>query len=901
MNSSDKEPLLLEPSPEASNSDTSLTMQQSTPNPKPHKFDKLNKPPRKRSRIACTWCRDRKVRCDAASHGVPCTNCELDQQQCVVHSASLNTRAKKPTSSRRQPYPSPTPSTLKASVFQHVDKSSRSPLITHTWNEAEQMQLQAPWTTPPHSAKSPQAQTISSVSYTFYTFLSLPGLSEIPQEDVQYLILKGCFCVPTGEVLDEFVRKYFLYVHPCLPIIDEAEFWGIYYQNHDQNQQHQAGSTLSDSESKSINLFTFQAMLFASSAFVSPATIKAAGFPDARVTRSILYTRAKLLYDLLPPRNPLYTIQAALLLSQHIPPTNVHTGATWLSIAIQNAIVYNALPPTHGSDTDKKAINMKKRVWWCILLRDRIMALGLRRAPLVAGDTMGLGMGVETVLGENDLEGESGKSEVYDRETKKLLGRVLGVLCEFVSVLGRVLTVLHSSHGSTIGASTALDQLKPTQNPNRAPSQSLRQHIAECKSALLRWSTNAKGALGAVVNSHMTHESVGLFFGLTFLYYHAARLALSNSEAVTLHHSLTQNTNTATDPKHKNKSQETNLQDMYDKIKFDLEDSTGCMTDTIKRFLAQGVAHHLPIDTTTLIAHPLLLSALDTKLSLTKSQSATRKRRFRYYATLMQVYQSRYEGTDTVAGFIQRTLQVADLVIPRATSPTMNAVPENTGKGGDIEVKSVNSWSSLFGEYPGVYLRLSMALDMAFRRGWYPGHEEIYGILGDEREGATGGRELDFMVLRSNTGLSTVDIGHEGEGGDAGGLGLGLGSLNSFLDPDGRIVEEQQQPLQAQLQPLRPMAELGVSAGPTLDPLAIPAYNPMMGVEYAYPAQLSATQPLFAHGQQNYGCGMYDLCGQGVLNEKGSPEFLNFGSSGSEGYSDAVTLPLSGSEEACVS
>lgn len=39
---------------------------------------------RKRAVHACLPCRRRKVRCDVASRGQPCTNCELDEKSCLV-------------------------------------------------------------------------------------------------------------------------------------------------------------------------------------------------------------------------------------------------------------------------------------------------------------------------------------------------------------------------------------------------------------------------------------------------------------------------------------------------------------------------------------------------------------------------------------------------------------------------------------------------------------------------------------------------------------------------------------------------------------------------------------------------------------------------------------------------
>jgi hypothetical protein len=43
-----------------------------------------SKPARKRSVQACLTCRSRKVRCDVSLHGQPCTNCSLDEKQCLV-------------------------------------------------------------------------------------------------------------------------------------------------------------------------------------------------------------------------------------------------------------------------------------------------------------------------------------------------------------------------------------------------------------------------------------------------------------------------------------------------------------------------------------------------------------------------------------------------------------------------------------------------------------------------------------------------------------------------------------------------------------------------------------------------------------------------------------------------
>ena len=39
---------------------------------------------KRRASQACESCRARKVRCNVAKHGAPCTNCTLDEVECIV-------------------------------------------------------------------------------------------------------------------------------------------------------------------------------------------------------------------------------------------------------------------------------------------------------------------------------------------------------------------------------------------------------------------------------------------------------------------------------------------------------------------------------------------------------------------------------------------------------------------------------------------------------------------------------------------------------------------------------------------------------------------------------------------------------------------------------------------------
>jgi hypothetical protein len=93
-----------------------------------------------------------------------------------------------------------------------------------------------------------------SIIFSYYEFLELKDLSKLSSTDVRYLDSMGCFRVPTRPYLDEFLHGYFLHVHPCMPVVDEAGFWTLYNQEGMWNGR------------SKISLMLFQAMLFAASA-----------------------------------------------------------------------------------------------------------------------------------------------------------------------------------------------------------------------------------------------------------------------------------------------------------------------------------------------------------------------------------------------------------------------------------------------------------------------------------------------------------------------------------------------------------------------------------------------------------------------------------------------------------
>lgn len=185
----------------------------------------------------------------------------------------------------------------------------------------------------------------------------------------------------------------------------------------------------------------------------------------------------------------------------------MHAGSIWLTVAIQNAIIYGAhvygSDEKHGDHSSQE--NIKKRLWWSILLRDRILPLGLRRHLQITPQNFNLSLDRIT---EHDLEDEIHHSEVYNADTKRLLIRVLQVQCELAMVLTDVIMLVYAPNG--------FGQPRTMSEP--VFSQKIRE-VEDSRASLKQWSNEAKSALGSVLNSDKVHESVTLYSGLTFLYY----------------------------------------------------------------------------------------------------------------------------------------------------------------------------------------------------------------------------------------------------------------------------------------------------------------------------------------------------------------------------------------------
>lgn len=533
----------------------------------------------------------------------------------------------------------------------------------------------------------------SDVVYTYYPFLTITNLSNILPQDVNFLESQDCLRVPTRSIMNEFLQQYFLHVHPLLPLFNEGDFWDMYLQEGLEKLGVVRGR---------MSLLVLQSLLFATCNFVSRDSIKGLGFPSIRAARAGLYRRAKLLYDFESESSPISIAQAALLLSYWSPPAHSQgqgarkPNSNWLNIAIQHAKVAEAHHyPSIDTSTvaNVKRQNILKRIWWCCVIRDRIMALCVRRT--IQMTPAQFDFHAHRPLVPSDLEDEFGRSKVYDPETKRQLAEILKSLLDLCVLLTDVLLLVYP-----------LDERPGWGRQMRDDDMG---RLKAGREALASWYMRTSIDY-PVFGSGLTdrskgsqHDSVVLYTNLMYMYYHSSRVALCHHEVLHLTVAAAQSASTPTTSSSPS-SIIANRQE--------LQDAATGVTECLKELIVRRLARWLPISAMACTALPLVLHILDVKLTALTSpshlpqgiptgQAALKQHRLNILIEAMKTYQPQYDGVDKISDTIRHIVNLAQL--------------DGGGDGGKIK-----DWTDILTSHPSLYLRLALTMDLSFSKDRLP-------------------------------------------------------------------------------------------------------------------------------------------------------------------------------------
>lgn len=269
-----------------------------------------------------------------------------------------------------------------------------------------------------------------------------PLPSHIGIDDLEYLAKKDALTLPCDELRSRLLWHYIQYVHPFMPILDLEDFLTRIAQ---------------PDRSKPISLLLFQAVMFVSITFVPAEDLHAAGFKSRKSARKTFFQRARLLYGLDCEVDRVSLVQALLLMTYwYENPQDIKDTWHWMGIGLSLAQVLGFhRNPEHLSITDPRAKRMHKRIWWSCFMRDRLLALGIRRPTRIRNEDFNVPMltldDFETTPIPQDLLRSVCNSSplMHDAESRNALAMACIEMAKLCVCIGNVLSSQYTILGDT--------------------------------------------------------------------------------------------------------------------------------------------------------------------------------------------------------------------------------------------------------------------------------------------------------------------------------------------------------------------------------------------------------------------------------------------------------------------
>lgn len=351
---------------------------------------------RPRGSIACSVCRSRKVRCDAAIH-IPCTNCITFGCECTLPETKKRGSGMGASKAKR------TRTSDNVGIMSNPDirDSSSGPLQgtgdtssrqgsegAHTFKNSEPLlnisQVSVlPSLTSANSTRN-RARFDEKRSVTFFGPSSIGGVTQevgehhtlLPDEikkvqdryldsaELEILKLRGAFFLPPKDLSSELVEHYFEHVHPLMPVINRTEFMEKFNDPDD-----------------SPSLMLIHAV-FLCGCLISENPL----LHDSECTTGLasltFFRRAKALYDANYETDPVPLLQTVILLGSFGEGIEdvTRNAYYWTKVAIIIAQGYGFQRDVRNSNTlstsEKK---IWRRIWWCLFEKDRNVAVAFGR------------------------------------------------------------------------------------------------------------------------------------------------------------------------------------------------------------------------------------------------------------------------------------------------------------------------------------------------------------------------------------------------------------------------------------------------------------------------------------------------------------------------------------------
>ncbi|KXJ85720.1 fungal-specific transcription factor domain-domain-containing protein [Microdochium bolleyi] len=185
---------------------------------------------------------------------------------------------------------------------------------------------------------------------------------------VRFLQDAGAFELPCLSTQKLLLKAFFDFVQPALPVTSYQQYEDVF-----------------DVQHGGISLLLYVAMLFAGSLYADQVQLSLDGYTDRWQLMQDLFEKAKNLYNMDYEQDRLALVQCSLLMSLWSERTlsNQQSSFYWMNIAISIAHDMNLHTEASSRGLKARASQLRRKLWWCCVMRDSLIALGRCSAPQI--------------------------------------------------------------------------------------------------------------------------------------------------------------------------------------------------------------------------------------------------------------------------------------------------------------------------------------------------------------------------------------------------------------------------------------------------------------------------------------------------------------------------------------
>ncbi len=479
-------------------------------------------------------------------------------------------------------------------------------------------------------------------SYNLPAYIK-PVPSRLGQDEIMFLERKGALTIPSVGLRDALLKAYAEFVHPYMPLVNLHELVATIDQN---------------DGSQTISLLLFQAIMFVGVATVDMRFLKAAGYATRRDARREFFQKTRVLYDFDYEIDRISLIQSLLLMTYwYETPDDQKDSHHWMGIAVSLSHTIGLhRNPEKTSSMDIPRQRLWRRIWWSTYMRDRLIALGMRRPTRIKNKDFDVPM---LTMEDFEIDELSDGASCIPSDCKVMrdadMQRQLAVMCiekaklciAMSHVLSVQYSVLHNNHG-------VLSEEGSTRTTMMLVAKKLEpgfDEVQECDKELQGWkdglAEEAQYTVPTWKDVDAGNESIVLNRSLLHMIYYATLSALHRPQVLP-----------STAMPQRNPPSE-----MVDVSRRAVRLAAAEITNIANTLYNLDMVPNLPTTGITVLLPAIIIHLLDIKAN----DEATRRASLKGFCECMQIMaklRDIYAAADYSTAFLEAAIRKAEITLP---------------------------------------------------------------------------------------------------------------------------------------------------------------------------------------------------------------------------------------------